>query len=200
MTAPVTLTPDQRAELGLAPLEPPAKPKRRLWPVIGILAAFMFGVLIGSAGNPADDAPTEPAAISVPSVPAEEPLDDPAPPVEEAPVEEEPPVVAEESSAAIEKSDVKLRIKVLDKQCFGSAGCNVEVRPIPHSLDQTGWPTSGEVEWSYKITGDESGSIIGTFAMDLEDGTYEDLDEELLSTRSSGTKVTAVITSVEYIG
>ena len=198
MTAPVTLTPDQRAELGLAPLEPPAKPRRWRF-VAAILAAFVLGVLIGSAGNPADDTSTTPATITVPSVPAEEPLDDPAPPVEEAPTDE-PPVVAEESSAAIEKSDVKLRVKVLDKQCFGSAGCNVEVRPIPHSLDQTGWPTSGEVEWSYKITGDESGSIIGTFAMDLEDGTYEDLDEELLSTRSSGTKVTAVITSVEYIG
>jgi hypothetical protein len=92
-------------------------------------------------------------------------------------------------------ADFKVSIKVLSKQCFGSAGCNIEYRPRISGVGTL--PEEGTVEVSYKITGAE-GPIQGTFTITLgEDPTVQGQDEESTSTSSSSAKLKIKITDVE---
>jgi hypothetical protein len=85
--------------------------------------------------------------------------------------------------------------RVLSKQCFGSAGCNVDVR-LALSLESAD-AEGVAADVTVKVTGDESGATIETISVD-EDGKYE-APELNLSTRSNATKVKATITDVETI-
>jgi hypothetical protein len=106
---------------------------------------------------------------------------------------------SETATAGVHKptaSDFKVSIKILSKQCFGSAGCNIEYRPRISGVATL--PGEGTVEVSYKITGGE-GPIQGTFTITLgEDPTVEGQDEESTSTSSSSAKLKIKITDVEY--
>lgn len=108
--------------------------------------------------------------------------------------------VAEEtptpSQATPTVDDFTVKLKVTSKQCFGSAGCNVTVEP-KIGWDSTGLPTEGTVDLTYKVIGDESGSIIETAELDLAEGTYMS-SEIMMSTPSSGVTPMAKITEVEY--
>ena len=87
-------------------------------------------------------------------------------------------------------SDYTPTVKVLRKQCFGSAGCNVEVRvtlAAEASVQDIG------VEVTVEITGDESGPTVQT--VQVEGGQYTPI-EVSLSTKSSKVKVTAKVTDV----
>jgi hypothetical protein len=66
------------------------------------------------------------------------------------------------------KSDWKVSVKVRDKQCFGSAGCNVTVKTTPKYVGDQELPESGTIEVTYKLTGDEAGRITKSFT--VEDG------------------------------
>jgi hypothetical protein len=93
-----------------------------------------------------------------------------------------------------------LKIKTTDKQCFGSAGCNVSVRVTPQYQGSGGvdsLPDEGTIDITYRLIGDESGAITGTSTVELSDKTVTG-EEESLSTRSSGTKVKATVTDVAY--
>jgi hypothetical protein len=94
-------------------------------------------------------------------------------------------------------SDFEVSIKILSKQCFGSAGCLVEYRPkIAGDIDSL--PKQGTVEVSYSITGGE-GPIQGTFTITLgEDPQVKGQDEESTQTPSSSAKLKIKITDVEY--
>jgi hypothetical protein len=94
-------------------------------------------------------------------------------------------------------SDFEVSIKILSKQCFGSAGCLVEYRPkIAADIDSL--PKQGTVEVSYSITGGE-GPIQGTFLITLgDDPQVEGQDEESTQTPSSSAKLKIKITDVEY--
>jgi hypothetical protein len=94
-------------------------------------------------------------------------------------------------------SDIELSLKTTEKQCFGSAGCNVGVRIQVSMSDsaQASLDPSGQWDVTYQITGDESGPIIGTFSI-YGDGQY-DVSEEFLSTRSSNTPITIKATSID---
>ncbi len=63
------------------------------------------------------------------------------------------------------KADWKFALKTTSKQCFGSAGCNVEVRVIPTYVGTQDLPDYGTTEITYRITGDESGPVIGTITV-----------------------------------
>ena len=100
------------------------------------------------------------------------------------------------------KSDWVLKVKIKDKQCFGSAGCNVTAKITPYynggaGSFETDLPDEGVIELTYKVTGDESGPITGTLEIDCADQTNE-IGEESMSTRRSGTEVKATVTDVEY--
>lgn len=174
---------------------PPAKPekvKRFGWVAIIITGTLMFiiGIALGSGG----DTPT-PGAAPITTATATEGAGEPTSEPAEEPTEEP----AQEGYTP-KKSDWTLKLKTTDKQCFGSAGCNVTVRVSPEysgSGTVASLPNQGTIDITYKLSGDESGPIVGTATVQLADETVQD-QEESLSTRSSGTKVAAAVTDVEY--
>ena len=99
-----------------------------------------------------------------------------------------------EADAAPKKSDFKLKVKVLDKECFGSAGCIVQFRIIPQ-YSGPGLPDEGTIELSYKITGGEDPEL-GTIEIECPDGSYSS-EERDIDTPSSSSTVRAKITDLE---
>jgi hypothetical protein len=91
-------------------------------------------------------------------------------------------------------SDFTIGVKVLEKKCFGSAGCNVSYRIEPQytgvrSLDGNTFIVI------YEVTGGEDGPQINNFEVG-GDGTVSYQKEESLSTSSSGATLTAKATSI----
>lgn len=93
-------------------------------------------------------------------------------------------------------TDFSVKLKVTEKQCFGSAGCNVTVEPKITKVEPS-VPDEGTIDLTFKISGDESGPVIETSTLDLADGTYS-VSEIWLSTPSSGVTPTAKVTEIEY--
>lgn len=109
-------------------------------------------------------------------------------------IDEDP--TEEPSASGPKKSDFKLKVKVTDKECFGSAGCLVDVKlKLEYSGDSSRLP-EGTIDLTYKVTGDEDGPVIGTIELETPDGNYS-APEESLTTRSSSTKIRAKITDLE---
>jgi hypothetical protein len=66
------------------------------------------------------------------------------------------------------KSDFVMRLRVTSKQCFGSAGCNLEYDVIPKwAGDQPAADTQldGEYDLTYAVTGSEDGPIVETMTV-----------------------------------
>lgn len=106
----------------------------------------------------------------------------------------DPGVSARAGDRGLTKAEVKLTIKVVDKECFGSAGCNVGYRV------RAAWPTrtlNGTYEITYRVVGPEDGAAIGTITVQ-PDGTYTGGDEYASVPRSS-TKLTVTVTEVERL-
>jgi hypothetical protein len=190
---------------GPAP-RPARKQKRFGFLALGVAAgAALFvgscsGVLAAGGGSTTAEpgatvtvtAPAEPGpTVTVTAKPEAEPKK--AEPTKEAEPEPEPTQTAEPS-----KKDWKIKIKVLEKTCFGSAGCSVTYRIDPEFVgDRSAYPNEGVVEVSYEVRGDESGPQVGTFEVDLSTSkaTYD--SKSFASTPSSGTKLKAKVTDVE---
>ena len=92
-----------------------------------------------------------------------------------------------------EPSNFELTVKTLSKQCFGSAGCNVTYR-IKAGWNGTYDPAK-TYEVVYEVHGDESGPQTNNFTITGDE--YQVSQEESASTRSSGVKLTARVTSVD---
>jgi hypothetical protein len=103
-----------------------------------------------------------------------------------------PPVVDNTPAA----SDLKLTLKTTDKQCFGSAGCNLTVKV---NLGYNGPALSTDDTWqiTYEIGGVTDGPLIGSFELTGDEYT---VNEENVETKSSKSKVTVKVTSVEKVG
>jgi len=157
---------------------------------VGIVVALVAGIGIGYAAAPEDStdeasgsSPTASPSFSSPSTPSvsSEETFSPSP----------------SAVGTLTKQDVELSLKTTEKQCFGSAGCNVTVQ-VRASMDQEvvdSLSPDGTWDVTYQITGDESGPIIGTFSI-YGNGKY-DVNEELLSTRSTNTPIRIRVTDVE---
>jgi hypothetical protein len=93
-------------------------------------------------------------------------------------------------------SDFALTTKITDKQCFGSAGCNISLEV---KMAYGGQDLSAGDTWliTYEITGDESGPIVGS--IEVKGDTYE-VNRESLSTKNSKTKIDIKVTDVEKRG
>lgn len=99
---------------------------------------------------------------------------------------------------SIDPAKFTMTLKVLSKQCFGSAGCSVEVIP-DDSLKYDGPQSdltyySGGCSLTYEIDGDESGEIVQT-AESSGTGSWQ-VRSTALSTASSKTKISAKVTDV----
>ncbi|SRR6266498_474879 len=175
------------------PHEPPTPPpqhfappkKRRRWihwiayPIVGLLGLVIGGV--GGGGSDTPTASTPGATITVtksaPAATKTAPSETTAPSAYGKPV----------------KADFKLTPKVLSKQCFGSAGCNVTFRIL---INYTGpvLEPGKEYEVLYEVRGGEDGPISNKFTVTGDESSVD--EEEMVSTKSSRTKLTAVVTDV----
>jgi hypothetical protein len=108
----------------------------------------------------------------------------------DAPATEE---TAEQEPPAPKPSDFDLRVKILKKECFGSAGCNVNYT-IRVSYGGAPLPDDKDYLVTYKVTGGEQ-EIINTFTMTGDQA--EVTQEESTSTRSSSAKLKAKVTEIE---
>lgn len=181
----------------------PAQPKkgnakRIVLIALSVLLGLIFLIVFASfllPGGEEDAGPSIASDQAPPAVTADEGGEGlPTDPEEEPSSEPEP-----ESNYVPKKADWSLKIKITDKVCYGSGlGCSVDARVSAKANGPyTAHPDSGVVEITYKITGDKSGAQIGTVTVYLADRKQE-YDEHFLDTASSGTKITAKITEVEY--
>lgn len=166
---------------------PPTAPKKSRTNAIIIGAAVaIIAAIIGTGVvvvQTRDD--SKPTAAAETSAPAE---DLAAPAVEET---EDP----EPSYAELTPADFEMKLRTTRRQCFGSAGCNLTVEP---DLTYTG--LTGDIDpdavydITYEIKGDESGPVIAT--AELSNETNLNYRPSLITTVSSGTKVSVKITDV----
>ncbi|MFI5488959.1 hypothetical protein [Micromonospora echinaurantiaca] len=91
------------------------------------------------------------------------------------------------------KSDFKLKVKVLKKQCFGSAGCNITYRIGVTYTGDGDLDPSKTYEVTYQVKGAED-PIINTFEVTGDSASVQ--EEEMASTKRSSDKLTAVVTDV----
>lgn len=88
--------------------------------------------------------------------------------------------------------DFKVTIKVREKQCFGSAGCNVTYR-VELAWNQS-YDPAVTYDVTYEVRGGEDGPVVNTLTVTGDE--YQRDSEELVSTRSMKTKLSAVVTDV----
>lgn len=103
----------------------------------------------------------------------------------------------EKPAAILTPKDITLKVKILERQCFGSAGCNVEMRIssfeiTPGKLDPN---ASYEITYEYKGLTDP---VENRFTLD-GNGTGQVDETEFGSTKRKSDKITAVVTSVEKL-
>lgn len=96
----------------------------------------------------------------------------------------------------IDADSFTIDLRTTERQCFGSAGCNVTVEPdLTYLGDTEGIDPDAVYEITYEIRGDESGPVIET--AELTDRTSLNYSESMISTASSGTKLSVEITDVQ---
>lgn len=163
--------------------------KRRPWGwIVGTLAALVIGFALGQAAA-ADNDESEAAAQTTTS-PEPTPTDTMTAPRETR--EPEP----ERTYYAPTVEDFRLEVKTLGKECFGSAGCNIDFRV---ELGYSGLPMdpTATYEVTYEITGGED-PYINTLTVEGS-GEYSTDREEFIGTASSDDQLAAEIIDVsEY--
>ena len=152
--------------------------KRKRFVIPAAVLGLALIVACGSTGKD-DGKPIKPAAVATTKAAAPtQPADPPAP-----------------TYGTPTKADFRVNVKVTSKQCFGSAGCNVHVKTTLTNATGIKLDPAVTYELTYQILGDESGPITDT--MEITGDEYTGSGEKFLSTRSSATKVTARIISVD---
>lgn len=184
------------------PVQPPQAPeqpkpgKRRRWvPWVAYPAVAIVGIAIGASTGGSSTPTASTAAVSKPAVTVTAPgkaaptvtVTAPAPAETPAAVETEPA-----APAAPVKTDFKLAVKTLKKQCFGSAGCNVTFR-IDVTYSGPALDPSSDYEVTYAIKGGEDPQS-NTFTVTGTQYTYD--ENEFIQTSKSSAKLTAVVTDV----
>jgi hypothetical protein len=174
---PTTVEPSV-IESAPAPATPWFKRKRVIIPA-AILALFVIGSAAKGSDKPTTPSPAGAATQGAASVPTK-------PPVVEAPaITYDTPKIG----------DFEVKLKVTSKQCFGSAGCNLQVKTTLSAVGTVSLDPSVTYELTYELLGGESGPIVDT--MELTGDQYSGGGTQFLSTPSSGTKIRARITSIE---
>lgn len=158
----------------------PAKRRGLLLPVLAAAATGLVGLAVGYGIGAAGTTSTGTTSTK-------------ASPAAAASVPDDGPGTAQPEAATVSASNYTAELKTLSKQCFGSAGCSVEVR-VELGVDSVARDIDAEV--IVTITGDESGPITQT--MVVQSGQY-DAAEVSLSTPSSKTKISVKVTSAEAL-
>lgn len=105
---------------------------------------------------------------------------------------------AKPAKRALEAADVKLGVKITDKQCFGSAGCVLEYKvevDVPVDL-----LSASDRDWTvtYEVAGVTDGPQVATLTLH-PDGTFEQDAYQSGQTPSRSTKLKAKATDVEPV-
>ncbi|WP_328459440.1 hypothetical protein OHA21_27115 [Actinoplanes sp. NBC_00393] len=161
--------------------------QKRLWPVAaGAVAALVLiaATILATLAVTAPDEPQQPAAQALSAWQQEQEV--PTPTVEPTPT----------AGPTLSAANLTLTPKVIKKQCFGSAGCSVEVKV---EVGYDGPTLSPDDTWEviYEVKGDEDGPIIDSFELT---GDRYDQDEISVSTKTSKTKISVKVTSIERQG
>ncbi len=113
----------------------------------------------------------------------------------------QPPILEQPSDTAPayvtpKKGDFEVTLKILSKECFGSAGCNLTYRAkLSQSLPSGALDPDVTYDLTYVVHGDESGPQTET--MYITGDQYEQPSEGLAQTATSGTKLTVTVTKLE---
>jgi hypothetical protein len=181
----VPIVPGSAEPPSLSQLMPESpKPKRPVWPILlGVAALVVIAALSATVFVlVARDSPGTPAAGDTITRPA------PAAPAVEAP----PAKIWPEPLAA----NIKLTVKVLKKECFGSAGCLVTYTIEPEYSGSALEP--GKVwDITYEVSGAED-PIVNTLELEgmAEGYRYRTEREESTQTPRSSSVLTAKVTAV----
>jgi hypothetical protein len=100
---------------------------------------------------------------------------------------------ADTSTAELKPSDFKIKLKVREKTCFGSAGCNITFQIDPKYVG-SGDVTTGSYDVTYKVIGGDDGPQINTFTIDDGEASYD--EEEHIGTSSQSKTLSAKVTDV----
>ncbi|WP_020140004.1 hypothetical protein [Streptomyces sp. 351MFTsu5.1] len=167
----------------------PSKKRRANAVIIGSAAAVIAAivttgiVVVGATHGSTDDdgKPSTTAAAS--SVTDDDPV---APFAEPDPGPTYPQVDADSFS---------IDLRTTQRQCFGSAGCNVTVEPeLTYLGSSSDLDPDAVYEITYEIHGDESGPVIQT--AELTNQTSLSYRPSLISTASASTELSAEITDI----
>ena len=169
----------------------PAPRKNRLWLLFAAVGALLIviAVTVGitlaaqtdtkTAGNPATQTGWEGEPNPLDNTPAAEPTTEPAP------------------TATPQVKDIALTAKITEKKCYGyGAGCNVGFNI---DAEYVGPVLSPDDTWlvTYEVTGIEDGPLIGSLTMTGDQYTS---NPEFVGTKSSKSRITIKVTSVEKVG
>lgn len=178
-------------------LPPPPPPKKSSpWTSKPLMAVYggIIGLAIGAAlfatqGTPtATPAPTATVTVTAPGPDVTEGANTPSDaPTSDAPANYRP-----------SKSDWTVQTKVTSKECFGSAGCNVTVGIHPQYVGSADLPTTGTIEVTYELTGTQD-PLVDTFTVTNGDEVSYTKSQNV-QTKTSGAKIGAKVTSVDYSG
>ncbi|WP_108990432.1 hypothetical protein [Streptomyces coelicoflavus] len=171
------------------PPTPPATPKKSRTNaiIIGAAAAVIAAIVgTGIVVVQAQDDDSKPAATAESSAPTEAPA---------TTVAEEPEPELEPSYVEVDPDSFTIELRTTDRQCFGSAGCNMTVEPkLTFVGDSTDIDPDAVYEITYEIRGGDSGPVIET--AELSDQTSLNFMPTMLSTASAGSKLSVKITDV----
>lgn len=169
------------------PIQPPKKSRRRLWLILAAAGALVIVIAVTVAITLAMQSGTKTRPAAQTAWDREQAQLDPTPETTtEAPAATPTPTV----------SDFTLKPKITSKECFGSAGCLLTLKV---NAEYSGPVLSEDDTWqiTYEIRGIEDGPLIGSFEMS---GTQYQVQEENVDTKSTKSKVTIKVTSVEKVG
>lgn len=175
---------------GFTPPPPPRNPGgKRPWWRRGFVvapASFLIGLTIGggaAAGGEAAVTAAKPATTITVTAPAAEPA---------AAEKTTAPPPADDYTP--KPADFRVSLSVTEKQCFGSAGCNITYRIKPEYVGTNPVPEGKTYTITYQVDGGEDGPKINSFTLENGTATYD--QEELVSVKSAKAKLSAKVTSV----
>ncbi|GLY21626.1 hypothetical protein [Micromonospora sp. NBRC 101691] len=152
-----------------------------------VIALSLGGLGVTAVGNDSTDATagTGPAAAATPA--------SSAPPAAVPTTASATTAPTLPKYATPTKRDFTLKVKILRKQCFGTAGCNLTYRIDVAYRGAGDLDPDRTYEVTYQVKGAED-PIINTFEVTGDSASVQ--QEEMASTERSGDTLTAVVTDV----
>jgi len=144
-----------------------------------IIATVLLGLTVTACSSTGGQAPGIASSLTAPTSAA-------------APTFAPVAVPTPKPKPVVTAQDFKVDLKVISKQCFGSAGCNVMVEPAITYLGTS--ISEVACDLTYSVSGDESGEIIET-AEHVQGSSYR-VQQTALSTKSTKVVPAATMSSV----